>query len=342
MTINLSHNQRIRLMASLAIIFAVIGLAIFVRPAWEEFQNRHGELQGLIDQLPPERSRPESLGQLIRRITRTRASLEEERGRFPITENVSQLLVELQGILEGTDITKFYPTKLEEVHLAALASTDTKVLQQRIIVDAAGSFFQLRNFIEQLENFKHPVQVRSFEIGEPTEDALIAEGKLAMKFTMAAFLLDKPPGGPEAEQRALDDLIAELHRPVFAPPESSPPAIDIEGLAPRELVPPAPAVSAPPPRPQPTPRQIVPPPAQAAARKPDVTAGWKVVGIMYSREVPTAIVQTGDSQEAVSRGDEVGSSGWIVERIDPKRVIVKNRNQTRSLTYYEPPDLDLR
>jgi hypothetical protein len=339
MAFHLSHNQKIRLTASLAGLFAAVGLVVFVRPAWDEFQVRQSELDALVEQLPPERSRPESLGQLIRRITRIRGSLEEQRARFPISENIAQLLVELQGILSGTQVTRFYPTKLEEVHLTALASTDTKVLQQRIIVDAVGSFFDLRNFLAELERFKHPVQVRSFEISEPNEAEVT--GQLAMKFTMAAFLLDHAPGGPEAERRALDDLLAELHEEVNrAPPEAPFPAEipEVPPLAPRVLVPPLPRPPVVAQRPQPAaPPQLPTLPPRQPERIGGIhnePANWRVLGIMFSKEVPTAIIQVGDSQLAVTRGDPV-ESGWLVDRIDPRRVVVRRDDVTRVLDFPE-------
>ncbi|MBM3269073.1 MAG: hypothetical protein FJZ01_15650 [Candidatus Sericytochromatia bacterium] len=347
MTFYLSQNQKVRLMASLAILFAAAGLLVFVQPAWEDWQTRETELHGLVAQLPPERSRPESLGQLIRRITRTRGALEEQRARFPISENIAQLLVELQGILEGSEITKFYPTKLEAVNLAALASTDTRVLQQRIMVDSAGSFFELRNFLERLESFKHPVQVRSLEIREPDDQE--APGRLEMRFTMAAFLLDRAQGGAEAEQRALDELLATLHEDALDPPESAPPPVEIAApppLPPRELVPDLPRTVPPAPRPvatmrpvpaprPPTPRLEIPP---STRMEP---ANWRVLGIMfYSKDIPTAILHLGDSQIAVTREDPI-EDGWVVDRIDPRRVVVRRGDLKRVLELQdgsgEPP-----
>lgn len=334
MDIKLSPKQRIRLVASLAVLFSILGGWVFVRPAWEVFQVKHGELETMLGNLPPERPHTESLGQLIRRITQTRAALDEQRRRFPIAENVSQLLVELQGVLSGADITRFYPTKLDPVDLPALASADIHVLQQKIMVDAEGDFFALRNFLEALERFPHPVQVRSFEIGAPKNRDQAHPDLLAMSFTMSAYLLDRAIGGPDAEQRALDELLAEIQEaPVEPPPPAPAPAppepVEIAApppLPPRILAPPAPPV--PPVRPA-TPRPAQVP--QAPARS-DETAGWRIVGILYARDSHTAIIQVGQSQVAVGKGDEI-EAGWVVERIDPRRVFVRRGAMTKVLDY---------
>ncbi|MBM3273799.1 MAG: hypothetical protein FJZ00_01505 [Candidatus Sericytochromatia bacterium] len=348
MNVKLSHNQRVRLVASLAVLFTAVGLLLFVQPAWEAFQGHHSQLQTLIGQLPPERSRPLSLGQLIRRITQTRTDLESQRSRFPISENVSQLLVELQRVLEGSDITRFYPTKFEQVELAALASADIRVLQQRVMIDAQGDFFSLRNFIERLENFKHPVQVRSFEIGSPKEADPLSPDKLEMKFALSAFLLDRTAGAAEAEQRALETLLAELAaEPV---PTPTPPVELSEPLAPRGLiydpiertlsVPEAPLVPelrplAPRARPTavPTPEPTKAPVAVAK----DPSYSWRVMGIIYAREAKGAVIDKGGEAHEYQVGDPV-DAGWVVARIDPRRVILRKGDESREL---ELPDTGL-
>ena len=337
MTFKLSQKQRIRLVISLAVLFSLLGGWVLVRPAWEEFQEKHTELQGKIDALPPDKARPESLGLLIRRITQTRGALEQQRNRFPIAENVSQLLVELQGILSGSDITRFYPTKLDEVNLPALASADIHVLQQKILVDVEGDFFALRNFLAELESFPHPLQVRAFEIARPKSADPLHPDMLTMHFAMSAYLLDRSVGGAEAEQRALDDLLAEVHAApldVAEAPTDTGMAEPVEILAPPPLPPRllAPAVPPPPVRRPPAPPQVMRP--AIVARPPDETAGWRIVGIVYARESHTAIIQVGASQVAVASGDEV-SDGWLVERIDPRRVVVRKGAFRKSLEYPE-------
>jgi hypothetical protein len=342
MNVKLSHNQRIRLVASLAVLFTALGLLAFVRPAWEAFQAHHGELQTLIGQLPPERSRPLSLGQLIRRITQTRADLESQRSRFPISENVSQLLVELQRVLEGSDITRFYPTKLEEVELAALASADIRVMQQRVMIDAQGDFFALRNFIERLENFKHPVQVRSFEIGSPKEIDPLRPDRLEMKFALSAFLLDRAAGAADAEQRALETLLSELAAEPL--PTPSPPIELPEPLAPKGLIydpiertlsvpeaPVVPELRPLPPRARPTAIPTPQPtksPLAVVARDPSYS--WRVMGIIYAREAKGAVIDKGGEAHEYQVGDPI-DAGWVVARIDPRRVIIKKGDETREL-----------
>lgn len=336
MDFKLSPKQRLRMVSSLAVLFSLLGGYVLVRPAWEEFQVKHSELEGMLSRLPPEKARPESLGQLIRRITQTRGALDEQRARFPIAENVSQLLVELQGVLSGAEITRFYPTKLQEVHLPALASSDIHVWQQKIQLETEGDFYGLRNFLAALETFPHPVQVRSFEIGAPKAKDQSRPDMLSMHFNMSAFLLDKAIGGPEAEQRALDNLLAEIEsaqaEPVQPPIETLPPE-QVEIVAPPPLPPRilAPTLPPAPPRRQPT---APPAPPAVAMRQPDDTASWRIVGILYSRESHTAIIQMGNSQVAVGKGDEV-DSGWMVERIDPRRVVVRRGAVTKSLEYPE-------
>jgi hypothetical protein len=336
----LSRNQRVRLAGSLAVVFAAVGLWIFVRPAWDQYVERAGELESLIEAMPPEQPRVMSLGQLIRRISATRAALDAQRSRFPITENVSQLLIETEKILSGSEITRFYPVKVEEVHLPSLASADVRVMQQRILVDAEGDFFALRDFLAGLERFRHPVQVRSFEIGYLAGPSLDNPGLLSLRFTLAAFLLQSPAGGSEAEQRALEEVLAEIQAADTGPTVPLPVASDpgqlvgelptfIPGLKP--LPPPA-LVSTPVPAP-PKPVRTAPPAPMRIADGADMPPrNWFVVGIVYAKDSHTAVIQDATRQLAVSRGDEV-ERGWFVDRIDPRRVIVRKGRNTYELAY---------
>ena len=317
--LNLSAKQQLRLVVAISVLFVAIGLWMGVAPGWIEYQNKHSELESLIGQLPPERKRTQSLGQLLRSIATMRTDLDTQRARFPISENVSTMLVGLQQILSGSEISRFYPTKLEEVKLAGLSESDVKVMQQRVLVQADGDFYALRNFLEKLEGFKNPVQVRTLEIGRPkAEEGKPDDGKLELTVNLSAYLLDKPVGNPTAAQKSIDDLVAELQAEV----QPEPPVAIMPRLEP---------LPEPPPIPLPNPIKlppvaIAPPPIPTLPEPTNELAKWRVVGILTVDESgrkgqgdvrggSTVMIRVGRATVAVGRGDEV-ENGWIVQRID--------------------------
>lgn len=316
MGLSSGQQRRLLLVLSSALV-AALGWTL-ARPAWDELSGLKSQLDGLTASLPPASPGPVPLIALIQRMRRVAQLLTTEGERFPVSENVSTLLVDLQGIKStGTDITRFYPTKLQPVALPGVATRDLAVSRQDVLIDADGSFFALREFLQRLELFKDPVRISSISLGAaPTLAA--AKGRpaplrLTMEVDLSAFLIDEPLGNPEAAERALEDLVGRLEQQVRAVRPAIGPA------------------TAPPPAQVPVPPSVRGAPARSPAVRRPPFADWQTLGILAVKgRTPAAILSIDGQQTAVARGDTL-EGGWLVDRIDATGVLLRRGLLTRRL-----------
>ncbi len=317
----LSRRQQLRLLAELALAGILLASWLALLPAWTDLQDLQSQLVAQQAKLPPPPPGLASLGVLKRELAFVGSALASTSYRLPVCENVSTMLVDLQGVSPaGVDITRFYPTKILPIPLPRVASADLLVSRQRVLIDAQGDFFALRSFLGRLEKFPDPLQIGSIRIsrsGSATDLAAVKPSEvrsdLDMEVDLSAFLVDHPVGDPTAAEHALDALVAQLRaRPTL------PLAAALPGLA-------SLPVTAPPPLPTIPVVSALRLPAPVSSRHPGRAkpTGWKVAGVVAaSGETAAAILSWDGVQMAVARGDEL-PGGWIVERVEPRAVFIR-------------------
>ncbi len=325
----LSRRQQVRLLAELALAGILAASWLALLPAWNDLQDLHSQLVAQQAQLPPPAPGLVSLKRLQRKLASVGSALASTSCRLPVFENVSTLLVDLQGVSPAdVDITRFYPTEILPIALPQVASADLQVSRQRVLIDAQGNFFALRKFLGQLENFPDPLEIGSVQISRSGSAGGVEATKpsnprpdLDMEVDLSAFLVDHPIGDPVDAERTLDELVAQLRARQTLPPTAPAPI----------------PVTAPPPLPAVPIVNTLRPPAPAPSRKPHM-ARWHVEGVVTAKGQSAAALLSRDGvQLAVARGDEL-PGGWIVERVEPQAVFIRRGLVHKKLPFrpFEP------
>lgn len=323
MSATLSRRQRYRLT-----LFATLGLLLvlgmgWIKPLVDDLQAKQAEFDQAKSELPPEHRFNPSFASLKSQLEGLRAELSAKRRSFPVAENVSTLLIELEGIAsDQVVISHFYPTKLSAVKLPKKqAQSGISVSEQQIELVADGPFDRLYQLLARFQDYAHPVGVHAIVMERVEKDAqaMIKAGggsvsspspseRLRLKIRMSAYLLNKAlPDVPvfgdglgSELERAQDDT--GVHDPFR----------ELASLGTGAMA--ARAPSLPPTLGVPTPH-VAP---ESVAPKRDELAAWKLEGVLYGpgnmaivrkRQQPSISVRVGDTLE-----------GWRIAKINPRAV----------------------
>lgn len=331
-SVALSKNQQKRLLASLSVVFSLVGYYYLSMPLWTLYQEKRTELDQAIAQVPPEKSRPLSLAQLKLKLEELKADFAKTRSSFPVAENVSTLLVELEQLAtEKVAIGRFYPTKLDPVVFPkGRKEPETKVLQQRIEIASDGDFGLLHRLLAEVEKFRYPLGVHSIEMARLVKtpgsggsggglSGVGLDGEpLSLTMQVSAYLLEKAPEDMSLLGDAFKEHYpaAQLEAGVVNPfkslmPEPTP--------APFTQVPEVPAV--------PDTPDLAP---AAAPPVKDPLAGWRLEGILVGPGDIAVVRPHGGSSVSVRMGEEV--EGWTVVSIRQDSVVLRNGDASRTLS----------
>ncbi|HEY9856133.1 MAG TPA: hypothetical protein V6D05_10370 [Stenomitos sp.] len=334
MSAPLSRRQRYRL--TIAATVAAIGVSafLFVQPQIADYQAKLVELEQARSALPAERVFNPSYAALSAKLELLKTQLATMRRSFPVAENVSAFLLELESLASNqVAISHFYPTKLAPLKLPTKQrKSGISVSEQQIELDADGPFPALHQLLAKFEDNAYPLGVHSIQMERaPREVAVVAGGgpltgappaeRLRLKIKMSAYLLDKPlPDTPLfgdglAQQMASDQTTMGVADPFVSLVPDLPPIAATASLPPIASVPPAapPSVPSPP------------------VRKPvSGLEGWRLEGILYGPGDMAIVRKEGRLSMTVRVGDEL--DGWRITQIKPTTVLLAKGTQRERLS----------
>lgn len=323
MSAALSRRQRYRLtlVATLGLML-VLGMGS-IKPLVDELQAKQAELEQAKSELPPEHRFNPSFAALKSQLEGLRTELAAKRRSFPVAENVSTLLIELEAMAsDQVVISHFYPTKLAAVKLPKKqAQSGISVSEQQIELEADGPFDHLFQLLARFQDYAHPVGVHAIVMERLASDdqATIKAGggpmsrpafseRLRLKIRMSAYLLNKAlPDVPvfgaglgSELEKAQDDTgvhdpfceLASVGSGAMAAraPSRSP---TLSGPSAHETPEPVPS-------------------------KRDELAAWKLEGVLYGPGNMAIVRKSQQPSISVRVGDTL--EGWRIARIKPRAV----------------------
>lgn len=336
MSVPLSRRQRYRL--TIASTALAIGLSafLFVQPQIADYQAKRAELVQAQGSLPPERIYNPSYASLAAKLELVKTELATMRRSFPVAENVSALLLELEALAsDQVAISHFYPTKLAPLKLPKKQQkSGVSVSEQQIELDADGPFSALHQLLAKFEDNAYPLGVHAIEMERaPRSEAIQAGGGLSappsaeplrLKIKMSAYMLDKPlPDTPLFGDGLVQEMASAQSAMGVADPFVSlvpdlPPLAATASLPPLAALPPA-----------------APPPLPAAPVRQVETGleGWKLEGILYGPGDMAIVRKAGQAATTVRVGDEL--DGWRITRIKPNTVLLAKGSRREHLSLPE-------
>lgn len=338
MSAPLSRRQRYRLtIASTTLAIGLSGL-LLVQPQVGEYQSKRAELDQARAAMPAERVFNPSYPALEAKLELLKTELAAMRRSFPVAENVSALLLELEALASNqVAISHFYPTRLAPLKLPQKQQkSGISVSEQQIELDADGPFSALHQLLAKFEDNTYPLGVHAIQMERAAKaEGIQAGGPLApvkpteqlrLKVKMSAYLLDKPlPDIPlfadglvqemasaQTTMGVVDpfvDLVPDL--PPLAATPSGPPLASLPlTAAPRA---PLPAIPAPP-----------------APRRAPGLEGWHLEGILYGPGDVAIVRKEGKPAMTVRVGDEL--DGWRITQIKPSTVLLAKGSHRERLS----------
>lgn len=315
----LSWHQRRRL----AILTSGFALSlsgwIVIGPLVEAYQAKLNELSLATTSLPAEPHFRPTFPELNADLVRLKNELATKRRSFPIAENVSTFLMELEALASTqVAIRHFYPTKLAPLTLPkSRAKTGISVSEQQIEMEAVGPFASLHSLLSRFETSAHPVGIRGVLLSQAPGSRHGAPEQLSLKVKLSAFLLDHP--APEAT--VLGDLSQQLLEAQTGTGVANPFAQ--LGLEPLPALPVLP-------RPI-----VVPSKPSAPIEKFNLNelAPWRLQGIMVGPDERAIVQKAGQLSQVVRINEEL--DGWKVLGIEKRAIELSKGGQNARLSLPE-------
>lgn len=326
MSAGLSRRQRYRLAVASTLLAMVASGMLLVQPRVAEYQAKRSELEQARSALPPERVFNPTYPALAARLELLKSELAAMRRSFPVAENVSSLLLELETLASNqVAISHFYPTKLAPLRLPQKQQkSGISVSEQQIELDADGPFPALHQLLARFEESAYPLGVHAILMERtPKAEAVEAGGgallarkpveELRLKVKMSAYLLDKPlPDIPLFADGLIQQMASVQNTTGVADPFV-------------DLVPDLPPLAATPSVPMLSgildPANVPPAMPALPVRKPvPVLEGWHLEGILYGPGDMAIVRKEGRPSMTVRVGDEL--DGWRITQIKPNTVLI--------------------
>lgn len=323
MNADLSGNQRRRLTIVVGSVGLLAAGSVTLGPMVEAYQTKLSELDQARASLPEEPHFVPTFPRLNEKLTVLKTELAKKRRSFPVAENVSTLLMDLETLASSqVRIRHFYPTKLAPVNLPSeRAKAGISVSEQQIEMEAFGSFPALYRVLSRFESYEHPVGIRGLLL---TNSGVSKPGKaeqLSLKLKLSAFMLDKPP----ADSTVLGDLKQEL--------EEAQAVVGVADPFARALLDPLPAApDVLPPIPLPGPVLPQLPDLKPQSNLSELSA-WRLEGILAGPE-EGAIVHKAGALSQVLRLHE-SFDGWKIVGIEARSIEVVKGGQHARLSLPE-------
>ena len=303
MSAALSYGQQRRLARWVVGIVLVLAGILLLSPLIEAYQAELVSLSQARAILPAEPNFHPSLPVLTAKLTRLRAELVTKRRSFPVAENVSTLLLDLESLAsKQVTIRQFYPTKRVSVNLPKKqAQSGISVSEQQIEIEAQGPFQALHRLLARFETYAHPVGVRSIQLSELHHTSHSGEW-LDLRVKLSAFLLDHAP--PDTA------LLANLGPEMEAARQGAGVADPFATLLPATL-------PFPKPLPKPLPSPVLPKPISQKS-SPDELGAWHLEGVMKGSEVGAIVRKDGQTSEVIRLNEDL--DGWKVVAIRAREI----------------------
>lgn len=323
----LSRNQRIRAFTVLVVSFTSLGCYYLAVPKWNEYQEAQAALMDLESRRPVRPHQSSDVKAIIEDVRKLDDQAKVKRDRYPIAENVSTLLIELEKLTREQDIkiTSFMPTGLTPFVAStsvaapklAPASSSISLLEQGVEIKAIAKFPKLLKLLQGIERYHHPLSIQLLEVEPDTKTAsasLDPSANLTTRLLLSAYLLEKSPQFPVGGAN-YEKWLSEAQ----AKGGVANPFLDLVDTTPPVLIP---AIVSLPSLPIPgTPEPVA---------TPDPITAWKVEGILTGPG-RVAIVSNG----AVTKNLQIGDTleGWRVQAINSEAVVLVEGRKRRTLTF---------
>lgn len=324
MSATLSRRQRFRLTIASTIVAIGVGALLVVQPQIADYQAKLMELEQVRSALPEERIFNPSYPVLAARLELLKTELAAMRRSFPVAENVSSLLLELENLAsKEVAISHFYPTKLAPLKLPQKQQkSGISVSEQQIELDCDGPFPALHQLLARFEDNSYPLGVHAIQmerapkpggpepLGAPVLGARLAD-PLRLKIKMSAYLLDKPLADiPLFGDGLVQEMASAQSRMGVADP--------FVDLVP-DVLPMASSASLPPLTR--LPRTVQPPalPPMPVRKPAPGLEGWRLEGILYGPGDVAIVRKEGRPSITVRVGDAL--DGWRITQIKPTSVL---------------------
>lgn len=336
MSVPLSRRQRYRLTVAATVATIALSALVLVQPQIAEYQSKRSELDRARAALPAERVFSPSYPALAAKLELLKTELAAMRRSFPVAENVSALLLELETLAsDQVAISHFYPTRLAPLKLPQKQEkSGISVSEQQIELDADGPFPALHRLLAKFEENAYPLGVHSLSMERASKAEAIRAGgpltapsavePLTLKIKMSAYLLDKPL--PDIPLFA-DGLVQQMASAQTTTGVADPFVDLVPDLPPLAATPSVPVAV--------VPRTAEPPaiPALPVQRPRPALDGWRLEGILYGPGDMAIVRKEGKPSMTVRVGDEL--DGWRITQIKPDTVLLAKGSHRERLSLPE-------
>lgn len=323
MSTALSGNQRCRLTVLVSTVVLAAASLITIRPMVVAYQAKLIELTQARASLPAEPHFTPTFSQLNDKLITLKNELATKRRSFPIAENVSTLLMDLETLASSQVVIRhFYPTKLAAVNLPkSRAKTGISVSEQQIEMEAVGPFAALHRVLSRFETYAHPVGIRGILLTASSGAKRGMVEQLSLKLKLSAFLMNQPP----SDSTVLGELPQQIQEAQLGTG-----VVDPFTKVLSDPIPVAPALLAPS-----LPKPMIPKPSELMPKSElSKLAAWRLEGIMVGYDERAIVHKAGQLSQIIRIQESL--DGWTVMAIEARAIELAKGGQRARLSL---PDL---